>query len=661
MSADRSEEGQAAGGRIKTVRWAYPVLVGLPLIVLNGGWIAHSEMKTSVTEITIQTFFMGIAFLLFVLTLVNLAIRRWLGPHAAMNQPELMVLYTMLSLSSVVAGIGNLGFFTPFLANPFWYASPGNKWQEFWPLLPSILGPRDREILEGFYYGHSTFFQPRVMAAWALPLIVWGLFFLVLIGTVLCLATILRRRWTDEEHLPFPVLTLPLEMTREDGALYRNRLLWFGFALPCFLHSLNTLHSMYPALPHLPINTMGDLVPNLTHPWTGLGSITYLLHPSGVGFGYLVNTDVLFSLWFFYLLKKAFNLLGVMANWRDSGLGLYGDSAAQFPYTGFQAWGAWLAISLTALWTGRRYFQAYIGRAVQGVEAPEDRNEALSPRLAVAGFLIGFLALCAFVWWMGGSLWIPVVFLGIYVLLMIALSRLLAETAVLSPLLAWVDPQSILPGVLGTRGLARADLAQMATLSWFNLDYRAAPMPQVLQNLVGVRRAGGRLRPVVAVILLASAVAIASALLWDLQLYYTQGAATANVNQYRINMGSAPWNRLQSWLEHPKPPEPMALTGMAVGAGITGLLSFLRARFVGFPLAPAGYVLNVSWANELFWCDMFVAWLCKVAFLRYGGMRFYRKTLPFFLGLILGDFVTGSVWSIVGMLMGLNLFRTFPN
>jgi hypothetical protein len=65
------------------LRWAYPIAVGLPLIVLNCGWIAHSEMRTGVTEITIQTLFMGVTFILFVVTLLNLLVRRLLGPRAA--------------------------------------------------------------------------------------------------------------------------------------------------------------------------------------------------------------------------------------------------------------------------------------------------------------------------------------------------------------------------------------------------------------------------------------------------------------------------------------------------------------------------------------------------------------------------------------------------
>jgi hypothetical protein len=99
--------------------------------------------------------------------------------------------------------------------------------------------------------------------------------------------------------------------------------------------------------------------------------------------------------------------------------------------------------------------------------------------------------------------------------------------------------------------------------------------------------------------------------------------------------------------------------GMALGAGITVLLAALRARFVGFPLHPAAYAMNMSFANEFFWCDMLVAWILKATMLRYGGMRLYKQGLPFFLGLILGDFVTGSVWSIIGTLYHLDLFRTF--
>jgi len=39
--------------------------ISIPLIILNCGWIANSEMKTGVTEVTISSLFAGVLFILF--------------------------------------------------------------------------------------------------------------------------------------------------------------------------------------------------------------------------------------------------------------------------------------------------------------------------------------------------------------------------------------------------------------------------------------------------------------------------------------------------------------------------------------------------------------------------------------------------------------------
>ena len=643
------------------LRWGRVFAAAVPLIVLNCGWIANSEMKTFVTEVTISSLFMGVTFILFLATLLNLLVQKLGGSRAGMRPPELMALYVLLSISSVVAGVGHFGFFLPFLANAFFYALPSNGWHAFWYLIPSAVGPRDPAVLKGFYDGRSTFLRADVLAAWAPPLLFWGAFFLLLLWTTLCLSAMLRRRWADEEHLPFPVIALPLEMVREGAPLYRSRLLWLGFAVPVCLHSLNSLQSLYPTLPTFPVNSAHDFVAEgtLSYPWTGTATLFHLLHPSGVGFGYLVNTDVSFSLWFFYLLKKAVSVWGVTQNYRDVSTSWGADASDQFPFIGYQGWGAFLTLGAASLWAGRASFFAYVRRAFRGDPRGVDRGEPMSARLALFGFTAGSLGLCAFVWTWGGSWWLPVVFLGLYLLVMVTLSRIRAEMAVVSCELGWISPQSILTTTLGTSALSHADLAHTASLSWFNLDYRAAGMPHELEGFVALNRTGARVSPLVPALLAAAALAMLASAVWDLQLYYANGAAQAHVNSWRIDKGSEPWHNLESWLHSPKAPNPHALPGMAVGAGITLALSAMRARFVGFPLQPAAYALNMSFANDLFWCDMFVAWVIKACVLRYGGLKLYRQALPLFLGLILGDFVTGSVWSIIGTLLHVQLFRTF--
>ncbi|HEV2472607.1 MAG TPA: DUF6785 family protein, partial [Chthonomonadales bacterium] len=554
----------------------------------------------------------------------------------------------------------HFGFFLPFLVNPFYYgASSRPEWKSFWSALPSWIGPRDPAVLKGFYLGHSTLFTPQVLRAWAPPLALWSLFFLALLWTTLCLSEILRRRWADEEHLAFPVIALPLEMTRDSAPIYRSRLLWLGFALPCALHSLNSLQYLYPTLPSIHMNSVHDLVGDLSlqPPWSGSGSLLYQLHPAGVGFGFLVDTDISFSLWIFYVIRKAVLIWAASLALRDSATGWGADANDQFPFLKGQACGAWLMLGLTTLWTGRRYFQAYVHRAIRGTA--EDNPAAMSARTAVLGFAGGFLALCGLTWTWGGSWWMPAAFLTIYLLLAVSIARVRAEMAVVCSELAWVNPQTILPAITGTNTVSTVDLSHMASLSWFNLDYRTPPMAHQMEALVGMQKTRGRLKPLVPALMLAALTAIGAAAMWDLHLYYSYGAASAFVNSWRIDKGSESWTNLQNWLQNPKPPDAHLLGSMAVGAGITVALSLLRARFVGFPFHPAGYAINMSFANDFFWCDMLVAWMVKTTILRYGGMKGYRRALPFFLGLILGDFVTGSAWSIFGALKGLDMFRTF--
>ena len=86
-------------------------------------------------------------------------------------------------------------------------------------------------------------------------------------------------------------------------------------------------------------------------------------------------------------LKKLLNLLGTLTNWRDPGPDEYGDGNPEFPFTGYQAWGAWLTVGIAVLWTGRAYFKAYLDRAFDGDPRAIDRGEALTARQAALSFL----------------------------------------------------------------------------------------------------------------------------------------------------------------------------------------------------------------------------------------------------------------------------------
>lgn len=56
------------------------------------------------------------------------------------------------------------------------------------------------------------------------------------------------------------------------------------------------------------------------------------------------------------------------------------------------------------------------------------------------------------------------------------------------------------------------------------------------------------------------------------------------------------------------------------------------------------------------WCCLFVAWACKAVILRYSEFNAYRRLS----GLALGDYILGSLWSILDIPTTISLYLFFP-
>ena len=54
---------------------------------------------------------------------------------------------------------------------------------------------------------------------------------------------------------------------------------------------------------------------------------------------------------------------------------------------------------------------------------------------------------------------------------------------------------------------------------------------------------------------------------------------------------------------------------------------------------------------------LFLAWALKVLVLRYDGCQGFGRSIPFFLGLIMGQFVVGSLLNISGIAAELPTYR----
>jgi hypothetical protein len=81
--------------------------------------------------------------------------------------------------------------------------------------------------------------------------------------------------------------------------------------------------------------------------------------------------------------------------------------------------------------------------------------------------------------------------------------------------------------------------------------------------------------------------------------------------------------------------------------------------FIQLFIHPMGYALALSYAMDYFWFAFLFGWLIKLTLVRWGGMRTHTAAAPFFLGLIMGDYLAGSVWSLYGCLMEMRTYKMF--
>ncbi len=185
-------------------------------------------------------------------------------------------------------------------------------------------------------------------------------------------------------------------------------------------------------------------------------------------------------------------------------------------------------------------------------------------------------------------------------------------------------------------------------------------MPVQVEAMKMAQAAKLKQRVMVFVVLAAIVVGIAVGFWACLAVWYEHGAGSAKVEPWRTGMGRAPFDKVTGYLKNPTQTDLVGMSAMAFGACFTFFLSIMRSRFLWFPFHPAGYVLANTGTMYWLWCPFLVAWIAKVLITKYGGIKGYRAALPFFLGLVFGDYMASGIWALAGSIIGIRMYRCFP-
>lgn len=623
------------------------ILIGLCLMPLLAAW-------QFVIEVVFYCFgsyaapFFNVVVMLFLLSLANQAVHRF-APRHALDAGELIVVYAMLSIQGALASHNMQGILITYLAHPWKYATPENRWAElFLERLPEWAFITKPEIYDDYYLGNSTYWVWEHFRGWVKPMVVWSSFITVLLWTMLSINLVLRRRWIEHERLSYPVLQLPLALANRPGPFYANRMMWGGFLVSVLLGAIAGLHKLHPALPGVPIGRHSLAGVFSQPPWNAIAGTRWAIYPWAIGIGFLMPLDLSVSCVLFYLLHLAAHVIGQIFGWRGQG----------YPWADDQAWGAYVGILVMGVWVGRQHFAAVLRHSLtfRGGVDQHDRAD----RRAVWCALAGIAALSWFATKLGLPGWLAVAFFVLYFMLAVTITRIRAELGFPTHDMHNMSPPYAFTRLFTPQAFHPNTLTGFASLWWFNRVYASHPMPHQLEAYKMAETTATAQRRVTTGLIVAALVAPYVIFLVFPTFYYQLGSASARVNNWGTDFGKEGWGRLAGWLTGTVRFDAVHLWASGFGFVVALALGAVRVRVIGWPIHPLAYAIANSWGMQQLWTCLLMAALIKWLMLRGGGLSLYRRFIPFFLGLTLGDFVIGSFWNFHGMIFHYHPYDFWP-
>ncbi len=512
------------------------------------------------------------------------------------------------------------------------------------------------------------------MGQWARPMFAWGSLIAALFLGLLGLSVLMRKQWVEHERFTFPLNILPkalfAEATDDAGRvrlpIFRNRVMWLGFAVTLPLVLLKGIRFYFPGLPG-PTSANIDFASFVTSPPAkayladvGIGTtINVGLSFCLLAIVLLIETDVLFSLWATFLLFRLWNLFGLLFHF---------NRFPGYPWEHQQTMGAYMAYALLAVFVGRHHlgkvFRTVLRRGGSGVD---DADEVVSYRTALLLIAGSLIAITAWSIWVGMGASAGLLFFGYILLCGFVASRIRAECgAPIGYLTPYFGMQFVAAmggiAVFKSTGMLVAAICSgfMCTVCFLLIAPAQVEMMELGRHFnVRPRDIGAGLT-----LGLVGGVVIGGFVLlcwlygfgadnlrtpwpYDQNWYFAgfRSEATAADRAFEAGtIGCNPETQPMNVMRNPN------AKGLGVGALMTFALAGLRSRFVWFPFHPLGYVLASTFFMKGVWFVMFLAWLARNLVFKIGGARSIRHGLaPFAIGMFLACIASIVFFDIAGI------------
>jgi len=612
-------------------------------------------------------------FVLAWMTVLAAGLSKIFRGRAVLSGTDLLVSWILMVVVSGVAHTGLARTFCITLTAPLHFATEGNQWHEvLGPLLPKGWYPVNHEAVETLYNGlaggYSMTWRQILAAipwkAWAGPMAAWGVFIGLCYVVMICLANLFSKQWITNERMNFPLLRLPDFLTGAVdggglGGFLTDRYLVCGVLVSVCLHTVNGLSFYDPSVPQIPTLILAGPYFPKTGLFSGFTKLKIYFYPAFIGFAYLTARQISLSFWFFFLLggllTGIFEVIGHQIP--ASALGVtFGPTLTTPEET--QMLGAYGVFFFFLLWLARQHLWETARRAATLRLGSPDAAEWLGAPASLWGVLLGGAGLVVWSVAFGLPLGQAILLFALFFMVMLVASRIVCQGGIAYFTLTAAPMDGVLAffgsGFFSRMGLLAAAVMQKVLF----VDLRESLLP----SLFHAAKVGEGKRPkklYLAAIVLALGAAVVVSFVAMLAVCHKYGLRDMQVD-WETQTVTTVYENVQRLIEAPAGPNGWIIGFALAGAAVMLGLVIAYQRFYWWPIHPIGYLTMYSSAMRILWFSFFLGWLANHLTIRYGGVVLFKRVRFLFAGLILGDFLMGGIFALIGLWTGQS-YLVLPN
>jgi hypothetical protein len=309
--------------------------------------------------------------------------------------------------------------------------------------------------------------------------------------------------------------------------------------------------------------------------------------------------------------------------------------------------GAYVIFFFFLLWLARYHLMDVARQALGLAPAQTSSAEWFSTRLAAWGLLIGSALIVFWLHLLGMRWWVSGLVVGSFLMFMLVASRIVTQGGLAYFTLTAAPLDGVLtifgPGIFSASGIFIAGIIQKALF----LDLRESLMPSLIHASRITEKLGQR-RRIMTAITITLVLGVAVSFTAMLALCYRYGIRELGLD-WASGTTLHTYENIVTLIETPPEISQWVRTFALAGAAVMLLLVIGYHRFYWWPLHPIGYLTCYSSAMRILWFSFFIGWLCNALCMRYGGANLFQKLRYLFIGLIVGDFLMGGIWALVGL------------